>query len=92
MIQYLISLFSALPNSTSMMRMALVNILIMDYLVLFVWIGFSIKEGEIVDIGTQIANVVGMINGAGFVGKGVQSFAERKSYQPPKKTDEGEAD
>lgn len=84
---YLRDLFSPAPNSTSMMRLALVNILIMDYLILAVWIAGCIHAGKIVDLGAQIAAFAGMINGAAFAGKGVQTFAERRSYRQEKECD-----
>ena len=66
------------PNTPSMMRFGLVSVIIMDYIVLLVWFIFCVKAGVIVDIGAQLAGFIGVINGAGFLGKGVQTFAERR--------------
>jgi len=66
------------------------NIIIMDYIILFIWIVFCIKAGKIMDIGANIADFAGFINAAGFLGKAGQSYVEnkRQSY----KQEEGEAD
>lgn len=87
------SLMSSAPDSTSVMRFAFINIIIMDYIILFVWFVFCCKAGKIVDIGASIADFAGFINAAGFVGKAGQSYVEnkRQSYQPtPQVKDEGE--
>lgn len=75
------SLLSSAPNSASIMRFAFMNIIIMDYIILFAWIVFCIKAGKMVDIGERIADFAGFINAAGFLGKAGQAYAER-SYTP----------
>ena len=80
------SLLSSAPGSESIMRFAFINIIIMDYIILFIWFIFCLKKGQIVDIGANIADFAGFINAAGFVGKAGQSYVEnkRQSYQQSK--------
>jgi len=68
-------------NTPSIMRFAFVFSILISNLTLWgAWIVMSIYQGNLVNIPSGVVEAYSFANGAAFLGKSMQSFAERHRY------------
>ncbi len=85
MIKFFMDLLSSGIDTPSIMRFAfLLQVLMSNIVVWYIWVFACVWTRSLVNIPPGVVECYLAANGTAFLGKGVQSFAERPRYNIPK--------
>lgn len=84
--EFFASLISSSPDSQSAGRFAfLFQVIVSNTVVWYVWLIACLWTRSIVNMPSGVVEIYGAANGVAFLGKGMQSWAERPKYQTQSK-------